>query len=219
MAPRRPSRFPSAPLALLLALTACGYTAPPSPSHPSDAPPPAASGLAVAPAPSASALAVTPAAPDPVRRTPPADSDGDGVPDLDDACPCQPGDASPNPKESGCPYDAPPRAHRHAQPLEIHATIEFSRGAVLSTDAERKLVELARIIQENPQIREVQVTGHAAAPGGRKALARRRAEAVIGWLSGKQGGVDRRLLVLLAAPSGEPPTGSETDRVDILLRE
>jgi hypothetical protein len=32
-----------------------------------------------------------------------ADSDGDGIPDLSDACPCNVGDKSDDPKSSGCP--------------------------------------------------------------------------------------------------------------------
>jgi outer membrane protein OmpA-like peptidoglycan-associated protein len=44
--------------------------------------------------------ATGPGAPAP---TPPQDTDGDGIPDVSDACPTEPGPASDDPKKNGCP--------------------------------------------------------------------------------------------------------------------
>jgi hypothetical protein len=87
-------------------------------SKESSAPSASASGsVSVAPSPSARSL--TDASPahafECSGRTPLLDdSDGDGVLDSVDACPCAPGADFPDdpPNVRGCPFDAPPRPHR-----------------------------------------------------------------------------------------------------------
>lgn len=51
----------------------------------------------------------------------PGDSDGDGVSDAIDACPCRPGASMPDDdaRVRGCPWDSAPRPHPTSEPISI----------------------------------------------------------------------------------------------------
>ena len=93
---------------VLLALPACGG------GQPASAPRAATTVVARAPAPSKYACAKD-------HPETPGDSDGDGVPDAMDACPCRPGANMPDDDASvrGCPWDSAPRPHPSGEPTTI----------------------------------------------------------------------------------------------------
>ena len=56
---------------------------------------------------------------------PPKDTDGDGIPDKDDACPETPGEANDNPDQNGCPPPPPPKLFGNITLLNIWSGVEF----------------------------------------------------------------------------------------------
>src|SRR4051812_11568292 len=152
---------------------------------------------------------------------PPADRDGDGVPDSEDLCPDQPGPAAldgcpdddgdgiPN-REDKCPKEPGP-PENDGCPLRpgeavigigsrrilLKDSVNFDTGKdTIKKDSLPLLDEVAKLLQEHPEMKRVRVEGHTDNVGGaayNKELSARRAAAVVRYLIGK--GVDRSRLV------------------------
>jgi outer membrane protein OmpA-like peptidoglycan-associated protein len=154
----------------------------------------------------------------------PSDADGDGIRDMDDRCPQQPGVPSDAPDQHGCPpdgdgdgivdsVDACPkeRGPATADPattgcpdavrivgtqIVISQTIAFATGKDdVAGVSEPVLTQVARLLEDHPDIARVAVDGHTDDVGVEKdnlALSRRRAVAVVRWLVAH--GVDERRL-------------------------
>ena len=86
------------------------------------------------------------------------DSDGDGVPDKDDACPNEPGEASNN----GCPA-APQKLIDFLQG-ESSTLLFKASSSVISDDSQLKLSELNAILTEYPNA-SIIIEGHASSDG------------------------------------------------------
>lgn len=148
-----------------------------------------------------------------------ADSDGDGIPDPQDACPAQPGlpefdgcpdrdgdqvpdnvdkcPDKPGPAENdGCPYDQPPFVILEADRIRIRGSILFDTGqAKIQKQSMPLLDELAELLKKEGKVGPVQVEGHTDNHGGRPfnlELSQRRANAVLQYLVNK--GIDGQRL-------------------------
>jgi outer membrane protein OmpA-like peptidoglycan-associated protein len=119
------------------------------------------------------------------------DSDRDGVPDADDACPDKPGRRSSDPKKNGCP-----RVRVEERQIKITEEIKFKTdSAELLPESDGLLFEVRDSINAHPEIHRVRVEGHTDNVGDsqyNRDLSQRRAQAVSAWLA--EHGVDRSRL-------------------------
>lgn len=120
------------------------------------------------------------------------DGDGDGIVDDEDACPEEAGQGSDDPKKNGCPTAVRLVGDR----IVILQRVEFATGeAVLAPSSVTVLEQVAKVMQEHPEIARVGVDGHTDRVGSERkniALSQRRALAVVTWLTDR--GVDARRL-------------------------
>ena len=153
-----------------------------------------------------------PAAP-PAVPPPPPDRDKDGVPDTEDACPDVPGVHTDDPKTNGCPP-----AGDEVRVVEDH--IEYDQVILFDTDSPHVhhaswpiLEKLAKFIDANPDIQEVDITGHADERGSEAhnlELSRFRAEAVKYLLV--KFGVDSKRLTTVGLGFGRPRSLGHTPK-------
>jgi len=114
---------------------------------------------------------------------PDVDHDGDGIPNAEDACPDVKGPPDPDPKRNGCPA-----VYIQDDQIKMLDGIHFAKGqAVLQSDEETKvaLAALLTFFNTHPEVKRVRVEGHTdnqGDPAANRALAARRASAVIAWL-------------------------------------
>ncbi|MCP4921733.1 MAG: OmpA family protein [Proteobacteria bacterium] len=130
----------------------------------------------------------------PPELDPLADSDGDGVLDIDDACPEVPIYEAQDPRYSdGCPKLAELSGDR----IIITQSIFFREGsAQLLRKSTPVLEEVARILENNPDLDTVLIEGHTNDNGGPEynyRLSEDRAVEVMRWLI--DAGIDRNRLV------------------------
>ena len=148
--------------------------------------------LACSPAPAS--RSAPPAAPHAAPAVP--DSDGDGFKDDVDRCPEVAGTENRYPDELGCP---PRPCLSIVQPTEIEITLQLElaeRSAELGPETAPMIDELARTLNEHPELAHVEVIGHADAKEP-KGLALARAENVRAALIAR--GVDGARLTPRAA--------------------
>lgn len=100
-----------------------------------------------------------------VAVAPPVDSDHDGIPDKDDACPNQPGDAA----GRGCPPAPPPAPVEESSKLavlkkgriEIRDQVRFATGkSDILAESFPLLEEVAKILKEHPELVRLRIGGH-----------------------------------------------------------
>jgi outer membrane protein OmpA-like peptidoglycan-associated protein len=149
----------------------------------------------------------------PPPPAPPPDRDKDGVPDTEDACPDVPGIHTDDPKTNGCPP-----AGDEVRVIEDH--IEYDQVILFDTDSPHVhhaswpiLEKLAKFINANPDIQEVDITGHADERGSEAhnlALSRYRAEAVKYLLV--KFGVDPKRLTTVGHGFGHPRSLGHTPK-------
>lgn len=166
----------------------------------------------------------------PVKKGP-ADSfgcpdwDGDRVPDDRDRCPTRPADPTIDPKRSdGCPATA---WRGYAEILyDEPVYFAFNRAGV-DPRSVPMLLEVARIIENSPDILLVEVAGHAdevGSEGYNLRLSRLRAAAVRDVLV-KQGGIDPNRVIAVGYGEEQPAASNRTNsgraenrRVEFLIR-
>ncbi|HZO12642.1 MAG TPA: OmpA family protein, partial [Polyangiaceae bacterium] len=137
---------------------------------------------------------------------PEIDRDGDAIPDRYDACPREPGEPTGDLRTHGCPIEEPepqpapkqpPKAEVVEQQIKISQRVEFAvNTAELLAESEGILREVARALEEHPDIELVEVQGHTddtGTPERNRKLGQERAEAVVDWLAAH--GVVRERLV------------------------
>jgi outer membrane protein OmpA-like peptidoglycan-associated protein len=115
---------------------------------------------------------------------PEPDNDQDTVVDPNDQCPLAPG----RPEDNGCPRTV--RLDTETGTIFILQRVEFATNRDVILDRSFPiLVEVAAIMQANPQLRRLRIEGHTDDRGRDAAnldLSRRRAASVIRWLSEHQ---------------------------------
>lgn len=136
-----------------------------------------------------------PAEPGPRETDGCPDSDGDRVPDMRDSCPSEPADKRIDPRRSnGCPS----RVVVTKQSIEILEMVFFETNkAVIKPVSYGLLDDVARVLNQYPDIKLVEVSGHTDDVGKDDAnmkLSQARSEAVMKYLIEK-GQVDPARLV------------------------
>lgn len=122
--------------------------------------------------------------------TPPPDYDRDGVPDVEDDCPTDPGDAA----HKGCPGEPevvpaepppppPPKVEVRADRIDLDEPIFFETGSArIDKKSDRLVQEIAAAVRGLAPGTVVSVEGHTDARGRRRSnvrLSKARAEAVV----------------------------------------
>jgi hypothetical protein len=138
------------------------------------------------------------------------DTDGDGVPDMLDVCPTEPGPASSNPSENGCP---PKKVVVTASSIHINETIHFGTGsAKILPESSGALDSIARIMKSNPAIKKLKIEAHTDNKGSAsiaEILTQKRADAVRAALVSR--GVAESRLVGNGYGSGMPIDTNDTE--------
>ncbi len=133
---------------------------------------------------------------------PPADRDGDGIPDSEDSCPDQPGPVA----NHGCPIDARQLVTVTASRVEILEQVRFETNkATIKRQSHRLLDQVAAVLLSHPDLLLVQVEGHTDDRGSALrniVLAQSRAESVAAYLEGK--GVAAERLRAVGFGQGRP---------------
>ena len=110
------------------------------------------------------------------------DSDGDGVPDIEDNCPNEPGPAS----NHGCPLSNKQIVAVTATGIQILEKVEFATGqAVIAPKSFKLLNQVAAVLGQHPELTQIEVQGHSDARGDAQkntVLSQARADAVLKYL-------------------------------------
>lgn len=116
---------------------------------------------------------------------PDLDDDADGLPDSEDRCPRYAETANAYEDEDGCPDELPPGRQRiewEGGEIRLRQRVYFPVNRVVIPPLFFPiLTELARFLQEHPEIRRLRIEGHADDRGPRRegfAMSFRRAQAV-----------------------------------------
>jgi OmpA-OmpF porin, OOP family len=114
------------------------------------------------------------------------DADDDGIPDPDDHCPKEPGPA----EHDGCPVaDDEPLVELETERIAINDAITFDTGKdTIKKESFRVLDQVARLLQDHPELAHVRVEGHTDDVGAaayNKDLSARRAASVVRYLVSK----------------------------------
>ena len=122
----------------------------------------------------------------------PPDTDGDGLPDPDDACPREAGPKTDDPKTTGCPASV----RVEGTQIVILQQVNFETAkAVILPGSFPLLTQVADVLKQHPEIARVAVDGHTDGRGAEQSnleLSRARAVSVMKWLVDK--GTDPRRL-------------------------
>jgi len=120
------------------------------------------------------------------------DTDGDGILDLDDACPNEPGP----PENDGCPVEQ--QVVIESGSLEIVDKIYFDFDSARLLERSHPVLDgIAEVLIEHPEIVNVRVEGHTDSRGSAEynmKLSQRRAESVVRYLV-QRGGVSKERMV------------------------
>ncbi len=119
---------------------------------------------------------------DPEQNGCPPDTDGDGIRDDKDACPNEKGVADEDPTKNGCP-----KAVRVTESeIVILEQVQFKTGsAQILPASDDLLTQVAAVLNEHPEIKQIEVQGHTDSRGGKtynQKLSERRSAAVKKWL-------------------------------------
>jgi outer membrane protein OmpA-like peptidoglycan-associated protein len=135
------------------------------------------------------------------------DSDHDGIPDVSDACPQEPGAPSTNPAANGCPKLV---VVESVGELVILEQVHFARGDRTVVQESFPIIdETIKALQANPQLPRVAVEGHASSDEpGAQALSETRAKAVLARITAA--GIDPQRLVVRGYGSTRPIDDNKT---------
>jgi outer membrane protein OmpA-like peptidoglycan-associated protein len=142
------------------------------------------------------------------------DNDGDGIVDTVDQCPFDPETKNNYLDEDGCPDTAPERVVVGKEKITITEKIFFQYNrAVIQKVSFELLDEIARVINDTPRVKRIQVEGHTDADGSdtyNLKLSQSRAEAVVEYLV--KAGVDGSRLVAKGFGEGLPIDTNDTTK-------
>lgn len=129
--------------------------------------------------------------PGPVEYDGCPDTDKDEIPDHEDDCPDEPGPAQKN----GCPASDPLVIYENGK-LSLNGAVNFDTGrATIKLESYDVLDEVAEVLKAHPEVKKVRIDGHTDSRGSRKFnidLSKRRAASVVEHLVRQ--GVERRRL-------------------------
>ncbi|MGM0557251.1 MAG: OmpA family protein [Myxococcota bacterium] len=129
---------------------------------------------------------------------PESDFDEDGIVDEIDDCPLEAEVINAYRDEDGCPDEKPENVEVRKKRLDIQGKIYFeTQRATLQTSSYPLLDEIARVIQENPEIKRIEIRGYADARGGGEYnyfLSKERARSVKHYLVAEGGVASDRLV-------------------------
>jgi outer membrane protein OmpA-like peptidoglycan-associated protein len=137
------------------------------------------------------------------------DRDGDGIPDIDDDCPDQPGPA----ENRGCPLsEAEALVELQSKRLSLNDSIHFDTGRdTIKAESNPMLDQVAALINQHGEIQRIRVEGHTDNIGDadyNKDLSARRAASVVRYLVGK--GVAAARLAAAGYGYDKPIASNET---------
>lgn len=143
---------------------------------------------------------------------PDPDNDKDGIPDTKDSCPNEPENMNGFLDEDGCPDDPNEKVVISNNKIIITEPVYFAtnKDTILKQSYDI-LNEVARVLQENPQIQLVRVEGHTDDRGKdayNQKLSQRRAESVRKYLMDK--GIARERLEAVGYGKAQPISENET---------
>jgi outer membrane protein OmpA-like peptidoglycan-associated protein len=145
---------------------------------------------------------------DPKTNGCPGDTDGDGILDVDDACPKEPGPRDSDPKRNGCP-----RAIIRQGKIRILDQVKFRYGSAELDPASDAILEAVRsVLAAHPELRKIRVDGHTDNRGGasfNKKLSEGRAASVKAWLVSH--GIDPARVVSEGFGQAQPLDTNRTD--------
>jgi outer membrane protein OmpA-like peptidoglycan-associated protein len=152
-----------------------------------------------------------PTEPGPERTKGCPDTDSDLVPDKRDKCPTEPIDPREDPERSdGCPK----RVFVSTQRIEILDKIYFDTNkTTIKSQSFPLLEEIAKTLNDNPDILRVEVAGHTDSDGKDEAnlkLSQGRAESVVKWLATKGNVTAERLYAVGYGETKPIDTNSST---------
>ena len=105
------------------------------------------------------------APPNPSDGCPNADADGDGIPVPQDKCPNEPETVNQYQDDDGCP-DAKPLVQLVGTRVQINQKIQFKHASAdIEADSTPILDAVADVLKKNPDIRLIEVGGHASKEG------------------------------------------------------
>lgn len=143
------------------------------------------------------------------------DSDGDGFKDDVDRCPYDPEDKNDFEDEDGCPDDRLKNARVVVtkEAIKIKEVIFFDTGkATIQTRSYDLLDEIARVVNEHPELKKIRIEGHTDSVGNDLSnlkLSQARAESVAAYLKSK--GVDGSRLDAAGFGEMRPISTNDTD--------
>ena len=159
----------------------------------------------------ADAVDLCPDKPGPAKYNGCPDTDGDGIPDNSDACPNEPGPAATNgcpdrdhdgvidskdkcpdifgkPEFDGCPPPTPSNVRLTKDKIEILEAVHFDTNkATIKRDSFGLLKNVAKVMDDNPNLARIRVEGHTDNTGDKKKnlkLSQDRARSVMDFLVG-----------------------------------
>ena len=142
---------------------------------------------------------------------PDPDNDQDGIPDVRDKCPNDPETVNGFEDEDGCP-DKQPLAKVEGGKIVILQKVYFDTAkARIQERSYPVLLEVARVLKENPDIVKLRIEGHTDSRGSaayNRRLSQRRAEAVRKFLI--QQGIDPKRLVAKGYGEDRPIASNDT---------
>ena len=117
---------------------------------------------------------------------PDPDNDRDGIPDVRDRCPATPEDLDGDADDDGCPETSSQLVTDQGERLQIKGKVFFDLDkATIKEESYLLLLEIARFINERPQITLIEIQGHTDHQGSRSyniELSQRRAQAVLRFM-------------------------------------
>lgn len=140
----------------------------------------------------------------------PGDRDGDGIRDDQDACPDEKGKPDSDPKKNGCPS----LVRVTKSEIVILQQVQFKTGSdVILPASDELLGEVAGVLREHPEIKNIEVQGHTDNRGSaayNKKLSQRRAASVVRWLT-TRGEIDDSRLTPRGYGMDQPIDDNSTD--------
>ncbi|HZI06456.1 MAG TPA: OmpA family protein [Archangium sp.] len=145
-----------------------------------------------------------------LRGCPAKDTDGDTVSDHLDNCPAEKGVTT----NAGCPEKQKQMVAIQKGKLEIKEQVFFATGkAIIQPRSFKMLDQVARILQQHPEVEKMRIEGHTDNRGNAEAnreLSLARAEAVKGYLVSK--GVEPARLEAKGFGPDQPIATNKTDK-------